>query len=130
MTTVAEIALEVFEAVAAELPDVVKDCTLTKKTKGTYNAATDTYTETTATYAGQLIVATGGAIEGGIPGTIKDRLPPYVRGPHDEVLLVRGLSAAPAENDTITVGSIIRTVKAVGDVVGVGDFYIVISIKS
>lgn len=126
-TTVAAIALEAFTAVAEELSDVIQTCTLTKVTQGAYNAATGAYSETTATYTGQALIATGGTVEGGVASTIKDIFPAYVAGPADVVMFLRGLSAAPKENDKITVASVARTIKATGDIIGVGSFYVVIA---
>lgn len=129
MTTVAEIALEVFTALAEELPDVVKACTLTKVTKGTYDATTGAYSETPATYTGQAIITTGGTVEG-INSTLRDAFPAYVAGPTDINMILQGLSAAPEKNDTLTIGSDDWTIKLVGDVVGVGELFIVIVVPS
>lgn len=129
MTTVAEIALEVFTAIAEELPEVVKDCTLTKSTKGAYNASAGTYSETPSTYTGKAIITTGGTVEG-INSTLRDSFPAYVAGPTDINMMLQGLSTAPEKNDTLTIGSDIWTVKLVGDIVGVGEFFIVIVVPS
>lgn len=127
MTTVAEIALEVFIAVAAELPDVIKTCTLTKIAQGTYNAATDTYTTTPTTATGQALITTGGSVEG-LNSTIRDEFPDYVRGPTDVIMIIRGLTAVPEKNDTITIGAKVWTIRLVADVVGVGELYLITAI--
>ncbi|TBE67422.1 hypothetical protein [Rhizobium ruizarguesonis] len=126
-TTVAAIALEAFTAVAEELPDVIQSCTLTKVAQGAYNAATGQYSTTTTDHTGQALIATGGTVEGGVAQTIKDMFPAYVAGPADVVMFLRGLSAAPQENDTVTIASVTRTIKAAGDIVGVGALYVVIA---
>jgi hypothetical protein len=125
-TTVAAIALEVFTALAEELPDVVKTCTLTKTVQGAYNATTGTYSTTTSTAGGQAIITTGGSVEG-VNSTIRDNHPDYVRGPTDVVMILRGLSLAPQKNDTITIGSAVWIVTLALDVVGVGELYIVVA---
>ncbi|ANL84672.1 hypothetical protein [Rhizobium phaseoli] len=126
-TTVAAIAAEAFTAVAAEVSGVVQSCTLTKVTQGAYNAATGQYSETTTTATGRAVIATGGSVEGGIASTIKDMFPAYVAGPADVVMFLIELSAAPKENDKITVGGVARTIKAAGDIVGAGALYVVIA---
>jgi hypothetical protein len=129
MTSVAEIALEVFTALAAELPDVVKACTLTKVTQGAYDATAGSYGEATATYTGQAIITTGGTIEG-LNSTIKDVYPAYVAGPTDINMILQGLSAAPEKNDKVTIGSNTWTITLVGDVVGVGELFIIVAAPS
>lgn len=126
-TTVAAIAAEAFTAVAAELPDVIKACTLTHVAKGSYNPTTDAYGQTTTTATGRSLNATGSSVES-VSSTIKDHFPAYVAGPADVVLFLEGLSMAPKENDTVTIGAVVRTIKAVGDIVGAGSFYVVIAV--
>ena len=127
-TTVAAIAAEAFTAVAAELPDVIKACTLTHVTQGTYNATTGSYGETTTTATGRALITTGSSSEGVGSATIKDMFPNYVAGPADLVIFLEGLSMAPQENDTLTIGGVVRTIKAAGDIVGAASFYVVIAV--
>jgi hypothetical protein len=126
-TTVAAIAAEAFTAVAAEISGVIQACTLTKIAQGTYNPTTGQYSETTTTATGRAVIATGGTVEGGVANTIKDMFPAYVAGPADVVIFLIELSAAPKENDKITVGGVQRTIKAAGDIVGAGALYVVIA---
>jgi hypothetical protein len=127
-TTVAAIAAEAFTAVAEELPDVIKSCTITRTVQGAYDATTGAYSVTTTTYTGRALIATGGTVEGGVASTIKDMFPNYVAGPADVVIFIEGLSTAPKENDTVTIGGVARTIKAAGDIVGAGSFYVVIAV--
>ena len=119
MTTVAEIAAEVFEAVRAEIDGVIKDVTLTKSVKTTYNATTGAHSQTTTTATGLAMEATERAIQ--------DNFPAYVAGPTDRPFYLQGLTTAPAENDTITIGSETLTVKRVADIVGAGALYFVVA---
>ena len=115
MTTVAEIAAEAFTAVAAELTDVIKTCSITRTTQGAYNPTTGTYATTTATATGRAVFDTSNKIE--------DVLPGYVAGPAELIVYFEGLSFAPVENDTATIAGLTYTVKAVGDIAGAGSFY-------
>jgi len=126
-TTVAAIAAEAFTAVAAEISGVIQSCTLTRVVDGAYNATTGAYGTTTTNYTGRAVIATGSSVES-VSSTIKDHFPAYVAGPADVVIFLEGLSAAPKENDTLTIGAVIRTIKAVGDIVGVGTFFVVIAV--
>ena len=126
-TTVAAIAAEAFSAVAEELPDVIKACTVTRTTQGAYNATTGAYSETTTTFAGRAVITTGSSVEGVGASTIKDLFPGYVAGPADVIIFLEGLSGAPKENDTLTIGATTRTIKATGDIAGAGSFYVVIA---
>ncbi|ASY62524.1 hypothetical protein SJ05684_c10670 [Sinorhizobium sojae CCBAU 05684] len=126
-TTVAAIAEEVFDAVAEELSDVILSCTVTHKTQGAYDATTGAYSETTSTYTGRALICTGATVEGVGGAKITDIFPGYVAGPADVVMILEGLTGDPKENDTIAAGGVTRTIKAVGDVVGAGSFFIVIA---
>ena len=82
---------------------MVKDVTLTKSVKTTYNATTGAHSQTTTTATGLAMEATERAIQ--------DNFPAYVAGPTDRPFYLQGLTTAPAENDTITIGSETLTVK-------------------
>lgn len=125
MSTVASIAKEAFDAVAAEFTDTtIKACSLTRVTDpGTYNPGTGEYegrVETTAT--GRALFDTSTPVE--------DVFPAYVAGPSDRLVWLEGLSLIPAENETIAIGGQNHTVKAVGDVVGAGTFFSAMVVKS
>ena len=115
MTTVALIAAKAFTGVAAKITGVIKVCTLTRTTQGAYNTTTGQYATTTATATGRAIFDTS--------TKIIDALPGYLAGPTEKLVYFEGLSFAPAENDTVTIGGVTHTVKAVGDIVGAGTFF-------
>lgn len=119
MTTVSAIATAAFNGVASAITDVIKTCTVTKTTQGAYNATTGAYAVTTTAITGRAVAGTQDAIP--------DLFPAWVVGPKDELFYLEGLSSAPAENDTLTIGAKVRTIKAVGDMVGSGSFYAVIA---
>jgi hypothetical protein len=118
-TTVAAIAAEAFDGVAAELSGVILSCTVTTQAQGVYNATTGTYTETPTAYTGRALM------DQSTP--IKDIFPEYVAGPEDALFWLEGLSAAPKENDVLAIGGVDRTIRRVGDVVGVGTFFSVVA---
>lgn len=118
-TTVAAIASEAFDDVDAELTGVIQACTVTTQAQGAYNATTGTYSETPTAYTGRAIM------DQSTP--INDVFPEYVVGPEDALFWLEGLSAAPKENDVLAVASVDRTIRRVGDVVGVGTFFSVVA---
>ena len=115
MTTVAEIAAAAFDDVDAELTDVIQACTVTSVALGAYNATTGVHALTPTNVTGRAVMDQSTPIQ--------DIFPDYVVGPGDTLFWLEGLSAAPAENNTLTVGGVTRTIKRVGDVVGVGTFF-------
>ena len=122
-TTVAAIADAAFDAVAAKITGVIKTCTVTSTTQGAYNTSTGTYSTTTSTQTGRALFA--GVQDNGKP--ITDIFPDYVAGPADELILLEGLTAAPEENDTVTIGSTTRTIMKVNNIVGAGTLFYVMA---
>jgi len=125
MTTqsVADIALKAFNGVAAKISGVIKTCTITRDSVvGTYNPATGSWASgpNAVDMTGQLVETTAKAVE--------DVFPELVIGPSDKVFIIRGLSEAPIETDTLTIGAASLVIKAVGDVVGSGDLYFVVAV--
>lgn len=115
-TTVATIADEAFDAVAAEITGVVKSCTLTRTTQGTYDPSAGEYATTTSTDTGRAVFDTSTKIEDALQG--------YVAGPTEKLVWIEGLDAlSPKENDAIAIGGTDYTIKAVGDVAGAGGLY-------
>lgn len=119
-TSVAAIAAEAFTAVAAELPDVIKACTLTRVVQGAYNPTTGTYGETTTTATGRALIDTS--------TPVKDVFPAYVASVGELLIWIEGLTIVPMENDKLTIGGVDRTVTKVGDIVGAGTFFGVMAI--
>ena len=118
-TTVTAIASAAFTAVNAAITDAIKACTVTKTALGAYNSATGAHATTTSNDTGRAVAGTQTAIQ--------DTFPAYVVGPTDVLFYLEGLSAAPAENDTLTIGGVDRTITAVGDIAGAGTFYAVVA---
>ncbi|MDH3579973.1 MAG: hypothetical protein OEM91_05025 [Hyphomicrobiales bacterium] len=118
VTTVAAIAAEAFTDVAAEL-DVIKACTVTAVTQGAYNPVTHTYAETTTVETGRAVMDQA--------KPIKDVFPDYVVGPGDTLFWLEGLTTAPKENNTLTIGGVPRKITQVGDVAGAGTFFSVVA---
>ena len=117
--SVADIAKKAFDGVAAGLSGVVKSATITVEVKGEYNATTGTRAVTSTTYSGRAVFGTAAAI--------RSRFPAYEVGPDDLIISLEGFSTVPSVNDTVTIDSVDRTIKAVGDIAGAGDFFEVIA---
>lgn len=120
MTSVAEVAKEAFDGVGAEFSDVILDAVITRRVQGAYDAASGAYTETSLAISGRAIVST--------ESSISDYFPDYVIGPGDELIFLEGLSSRPIEADILSIPSHPdRTIRSVGDIVGVGSFFAVVA---
>lgn len=122
-TTVSAIALAAFTKVNAKITGVIKSCTLTR-------AATDArYDPENGTRFGgtNAINDTGGQCFQDTTTPLTDAFPDYVAGPGDALFYIRGLSQAPKEGDTLTIGGTDYSVRYVGDVAGGGGLYSVIA---
>lgn len=118
-TTVTAIADAAFDAVAAAITDAVQTITLTKTAYSSYNTTTGAYSEVDTTYSGR-----------GVLDTVKpmaDVFPSWTVGPNDQLWLLEGLSAAPAEGDKLTVSSVDYRIAKVQDIVGAGTLYYVVA---
>lgn len=119
MVTVADISKEAFDAVAAELGGVVHDATLTYDVLGEHNPTTGVAVATPTTATGRAVFGTAAAIA--------SRFPAYVIGPDDLLIMLEGFTTVPRVGWRVTINSIERTIKAVGDIAGAGDFFEVIA---
>lgn len=119
MTTVTAIADAAFDAVNSAITDVIKTCTVTKTTQGAYSATTGAHSTTTSQEAGRAVRDES--------RPIADIFPAYEAGPTDKLYYLEGLTAAPAENDTLTIGGSDMTITQVGDVAGAGTFFAVVA---
>lgn len=123
MTTVAVIAKEAFDAVAADFSDVIKSATLTRTVQGAYDPVSGTYTTTTSMDAGRALFDTSTKVEDALGG--------YMAGTGELLVWIEGLDTLqPAENDSIAIGGTDYTVKHVGDIVGAGSFFAATVVKS
>ena len=118
-TTVTAIADAAFDAVAAAITDAVQTITLTKTALGAYNVATGAYAETDTAYTGRGVLDT--------VKPMRDVFPNWTVGPKDQLWLLEGLSAAPAEGDKLTVSSVDYRIAKVQDIVGAGTLYYVVA---
>lgn len=118
MPTVAEIAKETYDAVAAELPDVIQGASLSRVTKGEYDPTTGAHETSEAAFPCRALFADEKAIE--------DAFPAYTAGPTDRVAYLEGLETIPLENDRMTIGSQRVLITRVGDIVGTGTFFVVV----
>lgn len=116
MTTVADIAKEAYDGIAAEFGDnVVKAAVVTKNAPGAYTASTGVRGVTATSEAGRAIFATAKAL------AIK--FPAYVAGPGDLMVGLEGFLIAPEVNDTVTIESVDRTIVQIGDIAQAGDLF-------
>lgn len=115
MTTVAEIAKEAFDDVAAEMPEVIQTAELRRTTRGAYDPRTGTYAEIAQAYPCRVLFSDERAMA--------DTFPAFVSGPTDRMVYVEGIQTVPVENDRMTIGSRGVVVRQVGDIVGVGSFF-------
>lgn len=121
MTTVAAIARDAFNAVAAQITDAILDVTVTRITQGAYNVTTGAYAETTSTQTGRAVLDT--------VKPVQDLFPAYVRGPKDQLFLIEGITTL-REGDELTIGATTYAVAAVQDIVGAGSlFYAIAQVK-
>lgn len=118
MTTVAEIAREAFDAVAAEITDAIHQATLTRETQGAYNTTTGAYETTTSVQTGRVVVDT--------TKPVQDVFPDYVVGPGDELILIEGMTSAK-ENDKLAFAGRTRIVRQAQDIVAAGTLFYVVA---
>lgn len=118
MTTVAAIAAKAMTAVAAKITDAVQTAVAKRSVQGAYNV-------TTGAYATAEVEQTGRAVIDGLR-PMASVFPAYVAGPGDELILMEGFVGV-AENDTLTINGIARTIRAVQDITGAGTLFYVIA---
>lgn len=115
MGILSDAALEAFNDVQAELPEVIKAVNLVRRVEaGDYVPEIGQAASVTeATYPCRYFETTDRAI--------RDMIAPYVIGPQEIVAMVEGLTIRPQVGDLI--GG--RAVRAVGDYYGSGALYVV-----
>lgn len=120
MVTVAEIAKQAFDGVAAALGGVVREVTLSYDTLGVHDAVTGTAPTVTTTATGRSVVGTASAIP--------NKFPAYTAGPNDILIMLEGFDVVPRVGWRVTInGDAERTIRAVGDIVGAGAFFEVVA---
>jgi hypothetical protein len=125
MPTVAEIAALALGAVDSAIPDAVHQATLSWSVNPlpdhpqmAYNPATGTYTKTSASATGRLVVVTEKA-----PADI---FPDYVAGPGDELLMLEGFTACK-EGWTLTGAGKTWHIRQVQDILAAGSLFYVVA---
>lgn len=110
MTTLTEIAAEVFDAVAAEIDGVVKAVSLSRTVRSTtYDPTTGAYTETTTTVSGRGIAES--------ERTARDAFPEYTFAGTETLWFVAELGGfVPREGDSLSVGGTSHRVLAARDI--------------
>ncbi len=112
--SVADIAKIAFDGVAGAVTGVIDVATLTINTQGAYNASTRLYANTETVLSGRAYIGTAAAIASSFPA--------FVAGPEDIVMGLEGFSQVPDIGDQVTFKTVIREIKAVGDIAGAGGF--------
>ncbi len=112
---VGEIAEIAFDAVDGAIPDAIHAVTLGWVTKGAYNFTTGAYAETAVTDTGRVTFTNA--------RPSPDPFPDYTRGASEEYALLEGLTTAPQESYTLTVGSDVWHVTRVQDIAAAGSLF-------
>lgn len=122
MTTLTEIATEVFNALTEELEGVVKDVTVTRVTKGEYNAATGKYPQTTQIASGRGLAETDGNSTRSI-STFAADFPFYTITGNETLWFVSEFEFPPKAADKFAVDGKTYEVKAVRDILANGELF-------
>lgn len=111
---VGDILKEAYDGVAAELDGVIKDVTITRSGVVSYDTTTgQNVTSAPVVQTGRAVIENEQVIRNVFPG--------YVITGTERLVLLQGLSWAPAEGDTAAVGGLTtRRVAAVLDLLGSG----------
>lgn len=113
--SIATIAAMAINGVAGAIPDAVPVATLTRAVLGAYDAATGAYARTLTEWTGRAVFQT-------VSPSRMAQFPGYVAGATDVLLMLEGFRSV-AENDTVTIGGVVRTIKAVASIGGAGTVY-------
>lgn len=118
-TTVAQIAAQALNAAAGAITDAAHAATLTYETRGAYSAADGDYSTTETSLTGRAVVDTS--------RPVADVFPDYVAGPGDQLVMLEGFSAAPAEGWALTYAGQSREVRRVQDIAAAGTLFYVVA---
>ena len=97
MVTVAEIAAEAMDAVAAEITDAIHTATLNWSVQGAYDPDAGTYSTTPASDTGRAVEDT--------TRPIGDVFEDYIVGPGEVLVLLEGFTSVPEENWKLNYGA-------------------------
>jgi len=120
VTTVAEIAELAFTSVNAAISGVIYPATMAYDTVGAYNPATGKHIAfSTPVTGGRAVLSTSAPVQTDFPA--------YVAGAADQMMLLEGFTTVPQVGWTVTADGATRTIKAVLDVAGAGEFFKVVA---
>lgn len=114
MTTIATIADEALDAVAADITDAVHTAVVTRVANGAYNFTTGAYAETPTETTGRGVLAT--------ERPIRDVFPNHIIGPKDQLWLLEGFTSV-LEGDDVAINSVDYKVAAVQNIGGAGTLF-------
>ena len=118
--SVADIAKSAFDKVSTKISGVIQTATMTRKSGGTYDPATGTYTNGTATDSGRGVFGSTDAAQ--------DIFPEYVIGSSDELIYLEGFDTlAPKETDELSIGGRTLKVMASRNLLNTGGLYVVMA---
>lgn len=113
--SIASIAAMAVNPAQRAIPDAVPVATLARTAQGAYNATTGAYAKTVVEWTGRAVFQT-------VSPSRMAQFPGYVAGATDVLLLLEGFTSV-RENDSVTIGGVARTIKAVADIGGAGTVY-------
>jgi len=116
-------------ATATDFDDMglISDAVTESLDYGTITSAISGYNTETGSWDTVETVFTGGRAMIGTRAAIASAFPAYVTGPDDTLIYLEGFTSVPDVGWTVTVDSIARTIKAVGDIAGAGTFFEVVA---
>ena len=125
MTSVTAIATEAFDAVAAKFSDgIIQTASLSYEAPlssgEVYDAKGGKFLTTPTTPpSGRAVIGTASAIA--------NKFPAHTIGADDTLIMLEGFTTVPKVGWKVTVGTKVRTIKAVGDIVDAGTFFEVVA---
>lgn len=119
MKTVAQIAKQAFDKVAAKISGAIHSAVITYQTQGAYDPVAGEYPVVDVTL-------TGRAVQDSVK-PIADIFPAYVAGPSDALVLLEGFSTLPQENWKLSFAGKVRTIRQVQDIVAAGSLFYVVA---
>lgn len=115
---VADIAREAFEGVSDEIEGIIQPAVLQRAARGAHDPATGTRPQTIEQWPGRALKADEKALA--------DIFPAYVIGPADSLVYLEGCAMIPVETDSLMINGAPNEVVRVGDIVGAGEFFVLI----
>lgn len=120
MVTIAEIAAEAFDAVAAEISDAILTGELFENVQGPYDEATASHPVTAASRGTFRAI-----LETQKP--VRDVFPDYVAGPSEALFFLEGLSNVPKEGWLMRINGNDRTILRAQDILLSGSIAYVVA---